>query len=155
MKSRFVAFVGVFCIAILIVSVADAGKPVKPPKPGGTTTEWIEFMGALDGGEAVAGCCPNNGPWPAYSMTLSGLGDLRNGTHDGQLFINYYGAGRNQKYIVQFWTEDFGIEIIGGEIEREKKTKVLTVTFTNEICSDLDSGDPIAVVSFTLVRTPL
>ena len=157
MKGRVIAIVGVFCIACLVVAGAYAKvKPEKTPKPDGTTTEWIEFTGALDGGEAVEGCCPNAGPWPEYTMTLSGVGDLLDGTYNGQLFINYYGAGRNQKYIVQFWTDDFGIEIIGGQIDKDKETKVLTVTFENELCWDLNYPDQaIGVVTFTLVRYQL
>jgi len=94
MKGRFVAFVGVFCIAILIVSVADAGKPVRPPgHPGGgqdkTRAECIVFVDNqndqndsgddlhvyLEGGQgcAIEGCCPNAGPWPLYMMTLNNV----------------------------------------------------------------------------------
>jgi len=50
----------------------------------------------------------------------------------------------------------------GGVIEKDKKSKVLTVTFTNEDCRVLvegcgtpGCGDLIAYVNFTLVRTPL
>jgi len=74
--------------------------------------------------------------------------------YDGQLFVNRYGAGRDQKYKVQFWNDDIAIEIIGGVIDDDKKNKVLTVTFTDEACVDLYTKAPIAAVSFVLVRTP-
>ena len=156
MKGRLVAFVGIFCIAILIVSAANADKPPKPPKPDKTTTEWIAFTGDLIGAQEVEGCCPNDGPFPEYGMTLGfEVGDFPADTYyDGQLFINRYGAGRNQKYKVQFWNADIAIEIIGGVIDDDKKNKVLTVTFTGDMCVDMWTGDPIAVVTFTLIRTP-
>ncbi len=71
MKGRLVAFAGIFCIASLIVSSANAGKPDKPPKadkPDKTTAECIVFTGDLasvPGGTVVEGCCPNAGPNPA------------------------------------------------------------------------------------------
>ncbi len=64
-------------------------KPVKPDKPGKPKTEWIAFEGHLVGGQAVEGCCPNDGPFPEYTMTLLFEGDnFSEGTYDGQLFIN-------------------------------------------------------------------
>ena len=154
MKGRLIAFIGIFCIAILIVSGVNADKPPKPPKPGGTTAECIVFTGDLIGGQEVEGCCPNAGPFPAYTMTLDSLG-LLDGTYEGQLFINYHGAGRNKKYIVQFWNDDLGvaIEIIGGVIDNDKKNKVLTVTFEDETGWDLINDIPIPNMSFVLVRT--
>lgn len=156
MKGRLIASVGIFCIAILIVSGQDAQG--KPDKPGKSKTEWIAFDGDLIGGQAVEGCCPNDGPWPAYTMMLKFKvpGFLPDIFYDGQLFINYYGAGRNQKYKVQFWNNETGlfIEIIGGVIKRDRKNKVLTVTFTDEECVDGWTGTHIAYVTFTLVRRP-
>jgi hypothetical protein len=160
MKRRLIAFVGIFCIPVLIVSGAYAQG--KPDKPGNSQTEWIEFSGALKGGEAVNGCCPNAGPYPPYRMILNfEVGTHAAGTsYDGQLFINYYGAGKNRHYIVQFWTgdkpgdSDVAIEIIGGVIVFDRTSKVLTVTFTNELCVDMITGQTIADVSFTLVRGP-
>lgn len=158
MKGRLVAFVGVLCVVILFVSGAYADKPPKPPKPEKpgeeTTSEWIAFTGDLTGGQVVEGCCPNAGPFPAYSMSFPyGLGYISEGTYSGHIFMNNYGAGKNQKYIVQFFTEDFGIEVIGGVIDDDKKNKVLTVTFTNEPCTDFVKGLPLPNVSFVLVRT--
>ena len=154
MKGGAVAFVGIFCIAILVVSAANADKPPKPPKPDETTAECIIFTGDLNGRQQVEGCCPNAGPFPAYTMTLDNLG-LLDGTYEGQLFINYYGAGRNKKYIVQFWNDELGvaIEIIGGDIVNDNRNKVLTVTFEDETGWDLINDVPIPNVSFVLVRT--
>jgi len=152
MKGRFVACVGICCIAILTVSGANADKPPKPPKPGETTAECITFTGDLIGGQQVEGCCPNAGPFPVYTMTLA-LDSLLDGTYEGHLFINYYGAGRNRKYIVQFWNDGVAIEIIGGVIDNDKKNKALTVTFEDETGWDLINGIPIPNLSFVLVRT--
>ena len=135
MKGRLFAFAGVFCIALLIVSGAFAGKPTKPPgKPGGgedkTRAECIVFVDNgndldddhvwLAGGQdcAIEGCCPNAGPFPQYRMTL------HNACYEspyeaakclqvdepflGRLFMN--GFGRNAPYegwLVQFWTCDY------------------------------------------------
>ena len=82
----------------------------------------------------------------------NGLGYIQEGTYDGHIFLNNYGVGKNRKYIVQFWTEDFNIEVIGGVLDNDKKNKVLTVTFTNAPCTDFDRNF-IANVSFVLVRT--
>jgi len=162
-------------VAILIVAlvfigvdfiegqVTTLGKPDKLDKPSKPDTEWIEFTGDsgdLVGGAAVVGCCPNAGPWPDYQMTLGfDVGGFPAGIPiDGQLFINYYGAGRNQKYKVQFWWNydlDLGIEIIGGVIDYDKRDKVLTVTFTNEDCVLIKSGTFIKLVNFTLIRHPI
>ncbi len=160
MKGRLIAFVGIFCIAILIFSGANAkNKPDKPDKPGKSTAQWIEFYGEdLEGGQLVDGCCPNAGPFPPYTMTLKfGSYNFSPGTYDGQLFINYFGAGRNQKYKVQFWWDydnDLGIEIIGGVLDFDRKNKILTVTFTDEECVHIKTGTPIKSVNFTLVRSP-
>ncbi len=156
-KGRLIVFLSIFCIAALMASSPVAqGKPEKPDKPGSSFTEWIEFTEDLVGGQPVDGCCPNAGPWPAYRMTLNfGSYNFSAGTYDGQLFINYYGAGRDQKYKVQFWWDydaDLGIEIIGGVINHDRKNKVLTVTFTNEECRHIKTDTPIKLVNFTLVR---
>jgi len=154
MKGKLVAFAGILCIASLIASGANAkGKPDKPPK---TETELIVFTGDLLGYQDVEGCCPNNGPFPEYGMTLAFavLGFQPNTFYDGWLFINRYGAGKDQKYKVQFWNSDIAIEIIGGVIDNDKKNKRLTVTFTNEDCVDLYTKEFIAKVGFVLTRTP-
>jgi len=176
MKGRLVAFVGVFCIASLIASgVSAKGKPPKPDNP--RDTEFIAFSGEglpeevdadLLGGQPVKGCCPNAGPFPAYTLTLpDGLGEdpvlIPAGTYDGHLFMNGYRSSpsdKNQQYMVQFWVlpEDaefhFFIKIIGGVIDDDKKNKITTVTFVQEPCLG-PNGGYIDTVSFTLVRTRL
>jgi hypothetical protein len=137
---------------MFVVTGLEAKKPDKPVQ---TPSEWIYFEGDLAGGEEVEGCCPNAGPFPEYTMTLDFPGDHPlDGTHDGYLFINNFGVGRDHGYIVQFWNDDIGIEIIGGVVDNDKKNKILTVTFTNQMCTDLYTGNNIAAVSFVLVRTP-
>ena len=154
-KGRLIVFLGVFCIATLMASSQVAQG--KPDKPGKSHTEWIEFTGDLVGDQPVDGCCPNAGPNPEYTMYLSfRVGDYSPGWHDGYLFINHYGAGRDSKYIVHFWKEgcDAAIRIIGGVIDYDKRTKVLTVTFTDEPCLDFFNNTALPNVSFVLVRTP-
>jgi hypothetical protein len=154
MKGKLIVFAGILCIASLVISGANAkGKPDKPPK---TNTELIVFIGDLEGYKDVEGCCPNAGPFPEYEMTLAfPVGVFPAGTYyQGWLFINNYGAGRDNEYKVQFWNDDIFVEIIGGEIHKDKKTKILTVEFTNEMCVDQNTGEDIGEVSFTLTRTP-
>ena len=157
---------------MLVVSASNAKKPDNKPEPQ-TETEWIAFDEDLLGGQEVEGCCPNAGPWVQYEMYFpNGLGDLVDPEepsvpYNGYLFINYFGAGRNQEYLVRFVGsnsdgEQIAIEIVGGVIEKDKKTKVLTVAFTNEDCRYLvegcptpGCGDVITYVTFTLTRTPL
>jgi len=152
MKGRLVAFVGVFCIAMLFASGAYAGKPdkePKEPKPGNITTECIVFTEDLEsvpGGEVVEGCCPNAGPFPAYTMTLNVMG-IDPDTYDGQLFINTVRTRVNRQWItgykVQFSTwvwdidtlpgkGDYFFEINGGDIVYDKTNDLLTVTFEDE-----------------------
>ena len=181
MRERPAVFVGVCCIAILVASGANAVKPEKPPT---SKPECIVFSdnlkdltphGYLEGGQdgPIEGCCPNAGPSPAFTMTLHGLGLLPDGTYDGQLFINVFGTGPIQTYKVQFWTwdyvneipgtGDYFFEIYGGVLERDRKAKVLTVTFTGETGTGwiYTTGYPdtsavevtIPNVSFVLVRT--
>ena len=161
MKRRLIAFVGIFCIPVLIVSGAYAQKP---DNPGKSQTEWIGFSGDLTGGQDVNGCCPNAGPFPTYHMQLDfPVGLYAAGTwYDGYLFINGYGAGKNRQYIVEFWTgtdwppgeNDVAIKIIGGDIDFDKTTRVLTVTFTDAPCVHIYTGQYITDLTFTLVRGP-
>jgi len=139
---------------------AKKGGGGKPDKPDQTKAECIIFTGDYFGDEVVEGCCPNDGPFPEYGMTLLfEVGTFLAGTYyDGQLFINRHGSGRDQKYKVQFWNDDFAIDIIGGVIDNDKKNKVLTVTFTNEEATlwVFGAGDPIQSqlpVTFELIRT--
>ena len=171
MKGRLIAFVGVFCIALLIVSGAYAGKPDKPPKPDKTprpdniAVECITFSGLdLEGHQQVEDCCPNAGPFPAYRLNLpNGFGSHASGEYDGELFMNSMRVGQNRQYVVQFTGDhDSGdrisIEIIGGDIDYNKKTKVLTVTFTgeNNMCTEMCDACPFPFsnpLEFKLVRT--
>ena len=122
-------------------------KPVK--------SELITFSGDLTGSQEVIGCCPNAGPFPEYTMTLSG--DLPAGTYDGQIFMNYLGVGQNQSYIVQFSTNTMFIEVRGGLIEVNKKNKITRVTFIEEPCEIWINDELIetVMVDFVLTRAPL
>jgi hypothetical protein len=152
MKGRLAAFVGVFCIAMLIVSGAYAGKPSKepkPPKPGDTTKECIVFTGDLEGSQIVEGCCPNAGPFPAYTMTLR-IEELPlevwGKTFEGDLFAKpvttRVKGQKTERYIVQFLTwdwetgipgdGDFFIEVFSDGDDIAETDNVLTVTFDND-----------------------
>jgi hypothetical protein len=113
--------------------------------PKKTTAECIGFIGALEGMAEVEGCCPNAGPFPAYTMTLD-LHDANGndyvGDYVGQLFMNGSGSGPNPGYKVQFWSWDVDtetpgdgdifFEIDGGDIFfYDRKNKYLNVTFTD------------------------
>ena len=137
--------------------VQTLAKPDKPGKPDNPKADQITFSGNLEGDAAVYCCCPNSGPYPEYTMKLGFDfgGFAADFPIDGYLFINGYGAGRDRKYKVQFWWDydaDLGIEIIGGEIYNDKKTKELTVTFTNDRCVKIKSKEFIQLVNFTLER---
>ena len=100
--------------------------------------EWITFTGDLEGSQEVEGCCGNAGPFPEYTMTLSDkfLEEFQ-GTHTGHIFISGFGRRMPWDYKVQFsWTEteggpDYFIEFRGGVVHKDRKTKILTVTFEN------------------------
>jgi hypothetical protein len=148
---KWLIVIATFVSLMFVVTGLEAGKGgVKPDKPDRTTAECIIFYGEdMQGVEEVEGCCPNAGPFPAYWMTLLGT------QYNGNLFINNYGAGRDHKYIVQFWNDYIGIEIIGGVIDNDKKSKVLTVTFTEEEATlwEYEVGERTLDMSFVLVRT--
>lgn len=176
MKGRLIALLGIcICIAILIVSGpgAQGKKPDKPDKP---EIEWITFEGDLIGAQEVEGPW-GPGSYPEYTIQskfLSEYWDYPEDTYyDGQLWINHGHGTRRKEYIVHFWTKDFGIEIIGGVIDYDRKSNITTVTFTDEVCymcegEDLErdaTGVPTGVcyynnwiifehVYFTLVREP-
>ena len=144
------------------VQFAKPDKPDKPPKPA--STELITFTGDLAGTETVSGCCPNAGPFPAYTMTLSEetFPDEMSGVHAGNIFMNSLGRKVQGDYIVQFWWGEepdnhYFIEIRGGEKEYDKRTKVLSVTFTEEKMTiiDPDGNSTDEVVSFSLTRAPI
>jgi hypothetical protein len=158
MKSQIfkrLALVATLISLVFVVTNVSAKKPVKEDKPDKTTAECIAFTGDLLGSDAVEGCCPNAGPWPAYEMTLdlrdengktfeAPDGQTREGPYNGQLFINGFGTGPNQSYKVQFWSWDSDddedipgvgdvfFEIIGGVIDYDRKSKFLRVSFKDE-----------------------
>ncbi|NOR66908.1 MAG: hypothetical protein GQ528_06100 [Woeseiaceae bacterium] len=167
--SKWLIVIATFVSLMFVVTGLEAGKPDKdkPPKPDQTEAECIVFTGDLIGKAVVEGCCTNGPPHPWYSMDLHLHYDIEdeidfegNGSYEGQLFINNWGAGRNHGYIVQFWNyEDYEypicFEIIGGVIDNDKKSKVLTVTFEDEPALCEYGGEVITLpfVSFTLLRT--
>jgi len=149
---------------VFVVTNVSAKKPIKPPPdPDQTTAECIVFTGYLEGVEEIEGCCPNAGPWPAYTMAMDGT------NYDGQLFINFVGSGPKAQYKVQFWSWDYDtetpgdgdafFEIVGGEIDYDRKSKFLMVAFEGEEATLWLYGvnPPIVethpTVSFELVRT--
>jgi len=164
MKAGRVAIVGILFIAMLVVSGANADKPEgqgKPGKPPSTSEECIVFTGELEGMQVVEGCCPNGGPFPAYTMTLSNgiLDGIPGREYPGNVFMNQYGPGRTRRYIVQFWTpsDELFLEVKGGVVREETKNK-LTVDFDsdNSVCWDysMTRDQPcLGAPTFTLVRT--
>ena len=140
----------------------NPNKPDKPPKPVGS--ELITFEGDLIGSMEVAGCCPNAGPFPAYTMTLesppfpAGISGV---PQTGNIFMNSAGRKAQWDYVVQFWWGDepdnYFIEIKGGEKEYDKRTKILTVDFADEEMTIIHADeDPTVVdVTFTLTRAPI
>ena len=129
------------------------GKP-HPDKP--SNTELITFVGDLAGSQTVVGCCPNAGPFPAYTLTLSE--PLPTGAYAGQIFMNTVGRRSNQSYMVQFWTETMFLEVRGGVIQEDKRNKSLTATFTDQQMTIHLDGDgaptDVVDVNFTLTRAP-
>ena len=144
----------------------------KPDGKGGHDGDLIIFqennnsIGDLEGNEIVMGCCPNAGPSPVYTMTLSNtfpFEDLR-GTYTGKIFMNGTGRQSPGAYIVQFWWSENAsddttfIEIRGGVASKDKKTKILTVIFPDTTECKIKINDVLlttVLVDFTLVRDPL
>jgi hypothetical protein len=162
-------------ITLILVSCTYVGSPTQntsyletlrlsKPKPN---REDITFIGDLAGSQIVEDCCPNAGPFPEYTMTLSEVFPMpMPGTHDGNIFMNVFmlmnerGRGKKKAYIVQFWWtdgSDYFIEIIGGDIESNKKTKILTVTFDMVPCEIWIDGQYSSevTVNFILIRKEL
>ena len=135
------------------------GKPDKNPK--GEKSELITFEGDFNGSQEVVNCCPNAGPNPEYTMTLSGLfpPEMSGREISGNIFMNRFGRNLPWAYMVQFWwTENNTVtflEVRGGVVQKDKKNKVTTVTFTNEQCK-IWINDVITekvLVDFILTRT--
>ena len=151
-NKRWLSVFTLLICGMLVATGIEAKKPVgeKPDNPKKTKAECILFTGDLLGMANVEGCCPNAGPFPAYTMTLDlhdeGGNDL-NDVHgipygetafDGHLFMNFAPGG----YLVQFWNwEDdeipgFGnifFEIYGGDIIYDRKSNFLNVTFEDAL----------------------
>jgi len=160
MKSKNISVLVLSITLILVGLILVTSFGLSKRNPG---SELITFTGDLAGSQEVVGCCPNAGPNPIYTMTLSGefQGEFR-GEHTGYIFMNSFGRNMDWDYKVQFWwwTEDgteYFIEIRGGKAHKDKRTKILTVTFENvpsyEIWIDWDEQQPVTV-SFTLTREP-
>ncbi len=164
MKSKGISvlFLSITLILVSIISVSSFGlsKPKPKPKPK-PNPEWITFSGDLNGSQEVVGCCGNAGPFPEYTMTLSNkFPEEFRGTHTGNIFMNRFGRQMPWAYKVQFWwTEgdtEYFIEIRGGEVHKDKKTKILTVTFDMETCKIWINDvlpEPVTV-TFTLKKDP-
>jgi len=181
--SKWLIVIATFVSLMFVVTGLEAGKPDKdnpnkPPKsdnPKKTKAECILFTGDLLGMAEVEGCCPNAGPFPAYTMTLDlhdADGNDYLGDYDGQLFMNF---ASDQGYKVQFWNwdsdnetpgdGDIFFEIYGGDIIYDRKSNFLNVTFTgaqptlwlyDDWDADVGSGAivaPVDLVSFELVKT--
>jgi len=168
-KNILVPILSITLILVGLILVSSFG--LSRPKQN---SEWITFSGDLAGSQEVIGCCPNAGPNPDYRMTLSGelMDYVPAGAHDGQIFMNVFinlsehPRERKAMYMVKFWWGegdgdyfyDYFIEVRGGEIESNKKTKSLTVTFVDVPCKIwIDDDDPTATVtvSFTLTRAQI
>jgi len=183
--SKWLIVIATFVSLMFVVTGLEAGKPNnpnKPPKsdnPKKTKAECIVFGGALEGMAKVEGCCPNAGPFPAYTMTLDlpdedddDLNDVYGIPYgetafDGQLFMNF---AADQGYKVQFWNwdsdneipgvGDIFFEIYGGDIIYDRKSNFLHVDFSDaqptlwlydEECCAIKA--PVGLVNFELVKT--
>jgi hypothetical protein len=161
MKSKTIPVLILSITLIFSTTLILASFGLSKPKPNpNTNPEWITFTDDLTGSQEVVGCCPNAGPCPEYTMTLSEKFEGLQGTYEGNIFMNFYGASKNrQAYIVKFWWtkggSDYFFKIIGGIIERDRKTKKLTVTFVNVDCEiEFDNSYLIVQVNFVLTREP-
>ena len=163
MKSKRISVLILSIVLILSVTLILVSSGLAKREPN---FERITFTGDLSGDQEVEGCCGNAGPWPEYTMTLSDkfLEGFR-GEHTGEIFMNGFGRRMPWAYKVQFWwwTEDgteYFIEFRGGVVHKDKKTKILTVTFENVPCYEIwKRGDLLTetidvIVSFNLTRDP-
>ena len=167
-KNISVLVLSITLILVSLVFVSSFGLSKPNPKPKG---ELITFSGDLYGEQEVVDCCPNAGPNPEYTMTLSEVFQtvFEPGTYHGHIFMNSFGRNMLWDYKVQFWWGEGGddyfyeyfIEIRGGEAHKDKKTKILTVTFIDVPCYEIwKRGDLLTtenlevIVNFTLTRDP-
>ena len=176
MKSILISVL-MLSMTLFFVSCENEGQPTenasdvetqildKKPHDG----DLITFTGDLVGSEIVMGCCPNAGPSPIYqSLELIGppptVGPFPEGiygTYTGNIFMNSTGRQSPGAYIVQFWwsenvTDTTFIEIRGGVADKDKRTKVLTVTFTQDKCWIYYPNGVVdsVLVDFILIRDP-
>jgi hypothetical protein len=145
-------------------STPEVEKQILDKKP--MRYDWISFTGDLMGGEEVYGCCPNAGPSPPYTMTLLEdpfPAEISGIPHNGEIFMNFTGRQSPGDYMVQFFIEfstggKMYLEIRGGVAHKDKRTKILTVIFTDEdtLCEIWMDGvlTDTVPVEFTLIREP-
>ncbi len=159
-------------ITLILVSCKYVGSPtqntsdletLRLSKPKSKPNrENITFIGDLTGSQIVEDCCPNAGPFPEYTMTLSEVFPMP-GIYEGNIFMNVFmlmnerGRGKKKAYIVQFWWSDgsdYFIEVRGGDIEENKKMKILTVTFDMVPCEIWIDGhySSEVTINFILIR---
>jgi hypothetical protein len=144
-------------------TTSDSETQSLSKKGGKPKAELITFDGNLTGSQEVVGCCPNAGPFPEYTMTLSDKFPVGfRGEHAGNIFMNAFGRKLPWDYKVQFWWggepgNNYFIEINGGVLQRDKRTKITTVTFTNEQMTIWypDNTSDFVDVSFTIRRVPI
>ena len=159
MKSKRISLVILSITLILLITMIFVSSGLSKR---GVNTELITFTGDLEGSQEIAGCCPNAGPNPEYTMTLSDeFSPEFRGEHTGKIFMNSFGRNMPWEYKFQFWWEEDGttyfIEIRGGEVHRNPKTKIVFVIFdmvqTYEIWIGYELQDSITV-SFNITRDP-
>ncbi len=172
MKAKVISFLAL-SMALILVSCEYESPPTQNT-PGVETQildkkphdgDLIIFKeGDLAGNDTVMGCCPNAGPSPEYTMTLSGPfpAGISGRALDGNIFMNFTGRQSPGDYIVQFWWSEnvidtTFIEIRGGVAHKDKRTKILTVTFEDAQCEIWINHVYIETVwvGFTLIRDPL
>jgi len=164
MKSKGISVLILSIALILTVTLILASFGLSKPKP---KSELITFSGDLVGSQEVVGCCPNAGPNPEYNMSLLSdeFPEEFRGEHTGYIFMNNYAPKNVPKlqwgYKVVFWwrTKDgneYLIDIRGGDIESNKKTKILKVTFDEVPCEIyINKGHTETVtINFILKRDP-
>jgi hypothetical protein len=171
MKSAAISVL-MLSMTLFFVSCENEGQPTQntsdvetqsmSKKGGKLKPELIIFKeGNLEGNQTVFGCCPNAGPFPEYTMTLSGVFGNISGTYDGHIFMNSTGRQSPGDYIVQFWwgnkPNNYFIEIRGGEAHNDRRNKILTVIFEDAQCEIYinDVLTETVYVSFILTRAKL
>lgn len=175
MAHKLIPFL-MLAVALLFIGCKQENQPTqnesdlelqglnKKPAEG----ELITFTGDLEGvppTQLVFNCCPNAGPFPEYTMLLKEDPfplEISERELYGNIFMNRFGHNLPWKYKVSFWWaegQDTTLIIVrGGEPYQDRRTKVLTVTFTEDTCwiyypDPLKDTDTV-YVTFTLIRDP-